>query len=100
MDPPFVGALTTTVIPNTPLFDEQASGHFQLPDKFQLLDELRVLIQEGEFSNCRFSSNHASNYLPLRSTLPGDKAELLSILDKVISQRDERFLKPERLRGL
>ena len=100
MDPPFVGALTTTVVPNTPLFEQQASGEFTLPEKFELLDELRVLVAESEFTNCRFSSNHASNYLPLRSTLPQDKEELLSILDKVLEQRDERLLKPEFLRGL
>ena len=100
MDPPFVGALTTTVVPNTPLFEQQASGEFTLPEKFELLDELRVLVAESEFTNCRFSSNHASNYLPLRSTLPQDKEELLSILDKVLEQRDERLLKPESLRGL
>jgi radical SAM superfamily enzyme YgiQ (UPF0313 family) len=100
MDPPFVGALTTTVVPNTPLFEQQASGEFTLPEKFELLEELRVLVAESEFTNCRFSSNHASNYLPLRSTLPQDKEELLSILDKVLEQRDERLLKPEFLRGL
>ena len=100
MDPPFVGALTTTVVPNTPLFEQQAAGEFTLPEKFELLDELRVLVAESEFTDCRFSSNHASNYLPLRSTLPKDKEELLSILDKVLEQRDERVLKPEFLRGL
>jgi len=100
MDPPFVGALTTTVVPNTPLSEQQEAGEFTLPEKFELLDELRVLVAESEFTDCRFSSNHASNYLPLRSTLPKDKEELLSILDKVLEQRDERVLKPEFMRGL
>ena len=100
MDPPFVGALTTTVLPETPLFEAQSSGAFQLPDKFQLLEELRTIIRESSFTACRFSSNHASNYLPMRSSLPSDKHRLLGILDSVLASRDEARLKPEWLRGL
>ena len=100
MDPAFVGALTTTVVPNTPLFEQQARGEFTLPDRFGLLEELRQLVSELALSNCRFSANHASNYLPLRGTLPGDKEALLRILDRVLTSRDERYLKPEFLRGL
>jgi radical SAM superfamily enzyme YgiQ (UPF0313 family) len=100
MDPPYVGALTTTVLPGTPLFEQQARGEFVLPGKFRMLEELRTLVAEGEFSNCRFSSNHASNYVPLRGTLPHDKAAMLAVLDEIIARGDERLLKPERLRAL
>jgi radical SAM superfamily enzyme YgiQ (UPF0313 family) len=100
MDPPYVGALTTTVVPGTPLAQMQARGEFELPDKFELLEELRTIVAHSEFSNCRFSANHASNYLPVRSTLPRDKPELLEALDHVLSKRDPRMLKPESLRGL
>jgi hypothetical protein len=65
-----------------------------------MLEELRTIVAESTFSDCRFSSNHASNYLPLRGTLPGDKDAMLEILDEVIARGDERLLKPERLRGL
>ncbi len=100
MDPPYVGALTTTVLPGTPLFDQQARGEFVLPGKFRMLEELRTIVAASEFSNCRFSSNHASNYLPLRGTLPRDKQPMLALLDDVIARGDERRLKPERLRAL
>jgi radical SAM superfamily enzyme YgiQ (UPF0313 family) len=100
MDPPYVGALTTTIVPGTPLAKLAASGEFVLPSKFQMLAELRTIVAESEFGNCRFSSNHASNYLPLRGTLPADKPALLAVLDEVLTHRDERLLKPERLRGL
>lgn len=100
MDPPYVGALTTTVLPETPLGDQQARGGFVLPSKFRMLEELRTIIGESEFSDCRFSSNHASNYLPLRGTLPRDKQPMLALLDEVIARGDERLLKPERLRAL
>jgi radical SAM superfamily enzyme YgiQ (UPF0313 family) len=100
MDPPYVGALTTTVVPNTPLWDRQAAGEFELPDKFQLLEELRTLVAESRFTQCRFSSNHASNYLPVRSTLPMDRDPLLEVIDQVLTRRDPSMLKPEALRGL
>lgn len=100
MDPPYVGALTTTIVPGTPLAELAARGEFVLPSKFRMLAELRTIVAESNFSNCRFSSNHASNYLPLRGTLPADKPALLALLDDVLARGDERLLKPERLRGL
>ena len=100
MDPPFVGALTTTVLPNTPLHARQTAGDFALPGKFQMLAELRTIVADSELTQCRFSSNHASNYLPLRSTLPRDKAQILAVLDEVLAERDERMLKPEWMRAL
>jgi len=100
MDPPFVGALTTTVLPNTPLHALEVAGEFELPGKFEMLSELRTIVAESDLTRCRFSSNHASNYLPLRSTLPRDKAQILAILDEVLAARDEGTLKPEWMRGL
>lgn len=100
MDPPYVGALTTTIVPGTPLAEMAARGEFELPSKFRMLEELREVVAHSEFSKCRFSSNHASNYLPLRGELPRDRAAMLEVLDEVIARGDERLLKPERLRGL
>ena len=100
MDPAFVGALTTTVLPHTPLAAMQESGQFQLPDRFGFLEELRGIIEQSRFTHCRFSSNHASNYLPLRGTLPEDRERILGLLDDVLRRRDERVLRPEFLRGL
>lgn len=100
MDPPFVGALTTTLVPGTPLFDMAEAGDFVLPDQFRMLEELRTIVAESNFSRCRFSSNHASNYLPLRSELPRDKAAVVSVLDEVLARRDPADLKPEFMRGL
>ena len=100
MDPPYVGALTLTVIPEAPLSELQQSGEFELPEKRQLLKELRTIVAKSNFSNCRFSSNHASNYLPIRSDLPGDKEQVLNIIDTVLASGGEEQLKPEWMRGL
>ena len=100
MDPPYVGALTTTVVPGTPLAEAAAAGTFALPDKFAMLSELRTIVADSEFSATRFSANHASNYLPIRADLPRDKDGVLAALDEIIARGDERMLKPETLRGL
>lgn len=100
MDPPFVGALTTTIIPGTPIDEEVKSGQFALPDPWSLLQELRILVDESQFTRCRFHSNHASNYLPLSLNLPTDKEKALAQLDRMLNERDDGDLKPEYLRGL
>ena len=100
MDPGYAAALTTTIVPQTPLDDAHRAGAFELPGKFEMLGELRTLVAESSFSACRFSSNHASNYLPIRGDLPQDREHLLALLDEVLGARDERLLRPERYRGL
>jgi len=100
MDPAYVGALALMVEPGTPLAADLRAGRFVLPDKFGLLAELATLIDETRVTTCRFSANHASNYLPLKGDLPRDQERLLDTVNRVLATRDERFLKPEFLRGL
>lgn len=100
MDPPYVGALVTTLIPGTPLYAEAARGDFTLPNKWGLLAELRILVERARPTRCRLHANHASNYLPLRLNLPADRERALATLDAVIAQRDESLLVPDYLRGL
>lgn len=100
IDPPFVGALTVTPVPGTPLHTACEAGTFELPSKFEMLGELRAIVAGAKLTNCRFSSNHASNYLPLRGVLPRDQSAMVAALDQVIALGDERMLKPERYRGL
>ena len=100
IDPPYVGVLTTTVVPGTPLHDAVERGEFVLPSKFQMLRELLIIVENTKVSNCRFSSNHASNYLPVRCTMPRDQAEVVRVLRGVVEAGDERMLRPEWSRGL
>lgn len=99
-DPLFVGLLTTTVVPGTPLHAMQQRGEFVLPDKFRMLEELRTIVDLADFSGCNFSCNHASNYLLLRGSLPDEREDLLAQIDRVLTARDDRMLVPEHQRGL
>lgn len=100
IDPEYVGALTVMVVRGTPLWGSYADGSFRLPDKFGLIAELGAMIEHSDFSDCFFTSNHASNYLPVRAHLPGDKKQILGIINKIIQSGDPGVLKPEFLRAL
>jgi len=100
IDPDYVGALTVMVVPGTPLYEDYAAGRFELPDTFGFLKELGVMIGKSNFTDCFFTSNHASNYLPLRVRLPEGRERALTMLDEVIAAKDERILRPEYLRAL
>ncbi len=100
MDPDYVGALSVITVPGTPLHDEFSAGKFNVPDPFELIRELRTMIADSNFSNCVFRSNHASNYLPVKATLPWDKEEILSAIDHVLKTQDQGMLRPEFLRAL
>lgn len=101
MSPDYASALTVMILPNTQLFQEYKSGKFVLPDKFGLLGELRTIIKNMTVKRqCYFTSNHASNYLPIRANLPQEQGAVLKLIDQVISTKDESILKPEHMRAL
>jgi radical SAM superfamily enzyme YgiQ (UPF0313 family) len=100
IDPDFASALTLMVVPGTPLHEEVRAGRFQVPSPFQLLEELGTLIANTDFSRCYFTSNHASNYLPIKARMPKDKDAVVRLIQKVVSTRDSSRLRPEFLRGL
>ncbi len=100
IDPEFCGALTLMLEPGSVLYERWRRGEFVPATPFQSLEELRQIIARSSFTNCFFTSNHASNYLPLRLRLPQQKAEGLELLDKVLAAKDERQLKPEYFRAL
>ena len=101
MSPDYASALTVMIRPNTELYREFLSGKFKLPDKFDLLKELKLIIENMNVKNrCLFTSNHASNYLPIRAVLPESKDEVVNLIDKIVTTRDASVLMPEHMRGL
>ncbi len=100
MDPDFVGALTVMLVPGTPLYNDVQSGTFVLPETFSFLEELGIMIAHSRLTDCFFTSNHASNYLPLRVRLPRDKEKALELIGRIVQSGDRRALRPEIFRGL
>ncbi|MFT5048817.1 MAG: radical SAM superfamily enzyme YgiQ (UPF0313 family) [Chlamydiales bacterium] len=98
--PRFVSTLVMTPVEGTPLWDEAGRG---LVDEFtpvELARELRTFIAGLDVDGSIFRSNHASNYLTLRGTLPKDKAALLTILDRALADPKHAPFAPEWRRGL
>jgi len=100
IDPDYVGALTLTLVPSTPLYQEWERNEFHPLSPFQSLEELKLIIENSGFTDCFFSSMHASNYLSVRGRLPQDKERTLKQLEKVLAAKDPSLLRPEFLRGL
>jgi len=100
MDPDYVGALTLMFVPQTELYDDYLAGRFVLPDKLGFIRELYLMIANSNFTDCYFTSNHASNYLPIKARLPQQKENILKMIDSVIQEKDVGKMRPEYLRGL
>ena len=100
IDPDFAGALTILLVPGTPLHQDWEEGRFELITPFQSLAELKMIIENAKFSDCFFTANHASNYLPIKARLPQQKAEVLKLITEVLETKDMSRLRPEFTRAL
>jgi radical SAM superfamily enzyme YgiQ (UPF0313 family) len=100
IDPDFAGALTVMLVPGTPLHRDWEEGRFELINPFQSLAELKTIIENASFTDCFFTANHASNYLPIKARLPQQKAAVLKLINEVLESKDMSRLRPEFTRAL
>ncbi|NIP39113.1 MAG: radical SAM protein [Candidatus Dadabacteria bacterium] len=99
-DPEYVGALSLQLRPGAPLYKEWDEGRFELPDKFQMIRELKIIVENTELSGGHFFANHISNYLPIKARFPRDKQRVLDEIDKVLQSEDETLLRPDFYRDV
>lgn len=100
MKPQYLAALTVTPVPGTVLYHQVQKGEFQLLDPFETLAEMKMIFENITMDNLKFVGTHASNYLPITGTLQKDKQKMIALVDKVLSDRDEKLLRPDHMRGL
>jgi len=100
IDPEYIGALTLMTPPGTAISEMIQNKEFEPMDPWDILKELKVLIEGLDLSNCVFRTNHASNYLPISGTLNTDKEAILKVLSDTIGSDDSNRLRPGYLRGL
>jgi radical SAM superfamily enzyme YgiQ (UPF0313 family) len=100
--PQFLATLTLIPLPDARTYEEKVmGGGFTLIDRTQSLQELRWFVEDLELTRCKFGTEHASNYLPITGmTLPGDKVEILRLIDKALMDTPPGMLRPEWMRGL
>jgi len=99
-DPEYVGALSLQVRPGAPLYQEQMEGKFTLPDKYQMIKELELIVENTTLTDGYFFSNHISNYLPIKAKFPQDKEDVLKKIRKVLDERDDSALRPDYYRDV
>ncbi|MFC2038384.1 radical SAM protein [Chloroflexota bacterium] len=100
IDPDFAGALTIMLTPGTPIHKDWEEGRFTLITPFQALEELKLIIENSNFTDCFFTANHASNYLPVKVHLPEQKEAVLKLITDVLERKDLNDLRPEFRRAL
>jgi len=100
IDPEYAGALTLTLVPGTPLHQQWQQHSFTLISPLESLQELKAIIENATFTDCFFSSMHASNYFSVRGRLPEDKDRMLKELEHVLESGEAALLRPEFMRRL
>ena len=85
----FVGLLTLVLTPGTPMHTEMLSGAFAPLSAREVLEELDLILVNADCDkDCVLRSNHPSNLVALKGTLPHDKERLLSQVRQ--AKTDER----------
>ena len=95
----YVGLLTLLITPETPLHADIQSGDFEQLTPLEAVEELEIIIENA---NCNketiLRSNHPSNWLELRGTLPHDKESMLMQIRR--AKADTSILRTGRYRQL
>lgn len=100
MNPSYLAALTLMLVPGTILHDMMSQGEFvPLTAQLELLRELELLLANITVPGpVVFRTNHASNYLVLKGTLPQERDRMLATLRYAMHQ--PTALREESSRGL
>jgi len=84
MKPRHLSAMTFAPAKGTQLGEDVLAGRFKVCTPDQILEECRLLIEHLDVDPLHFTSNHASNYLPLKGGLPEDREKFLSLIDQAL----------------
>lgn len=98
MQPNHLSAMNYTPVEGTKLGNQALRGEFQVLGAKESLMETAKLIRNLEVSGMHFTSDHASNYLPLKGTLNEDRDKLLRLIDGAIGGKVA--VRSEASRGL
>jgi len=82
----YVGLLTLILEPGAPMYDDEIAGRFIPLSAYEVMEELENILSNADcIKDCVFRSNHASNLISLRGTLPPDKERLLTQVRSAIT---------------
>ena len=98
INPDYFSILSLILEEGTELFEKCMEGKFIPLTNVEILEEIKDIIKNIEVKeNCVFRSNHASNYVALKGTLPQDKENLITTIDTALKNKN---MKSEMFRRL
>ena len=98
INPDYFGVLTLMLEEGTKLLEEYKKGNFIPLLSSEILEETKLMIKNINVKEkCIFRSNHASNYVSLKGTLPYEKENILKTIDYALKNNE---IKSEFLRRL
>ena len=100
IQPRFASVLVMTPVGGTPLMESAERGEVDELSPVELAQELRTFLAATDLRGTIFRSNHASNYLALKGTLPKDRDALVGVLDRVLEDPSRAAFVPDSLRAL
>lgn len=98
INPDYFSVLTLMLEEGTELLEEYKKGNFIPLSSSEILEETTLMIKNINVKEkCIFRSNHASNYVSLKGTLPYEKENILKTIDSALENNE---IKSEFLRRL
>lgn len=98
IQPNHLSAMNYTPVEGTKLGNQAIRGEFQVLTAAESLMETAELIRHLQVEGMHFTSDHASNYLPLKGTLNEDRNKLLNLIDGAL--QGKVGIRSEGSRGL
>lgn len=94
----YVGLMTLMISPGSTISEDIQIGKFEPLTTQDVMSEIELILTNANCEkNCVLRSNHASNRLVLKGTLPQDRERLLEQVHKAM--KDEKMLRPDKYRG-
>jgi len=100
IQPEFLSTLVLSFPYGEDHFKKRFKGNFKALTTLELIEEMKIFIENLELENSVFRSDHASNYLVLKGNLNRDKQKFLNNINTVLQSPDDASLRPEWTRGL
>ena len=98
MRPQHLSAMNYTPVEGTKLGHQALRGEFHVLSPAESLEETAELIRGLNVTGMHFTSDHASNYLPLKGTLCEDRDKLLRLIEGAL--QGSVGIRSEASRGL
>ncbi len=100
IDPDYLGLLSLMTVPGTTMHRRIQEASITPLGPWEMLREIKLMVEALSLTHCVFRANHASNYLPLKAVLSRDREKLLAALEQVLQKKAPDMLRHENYRML